>query len=389
MDLYVVIVLLVVWTGFNLILKYGNKNKADYSYIVTFAYAIGFAYYYFYGLTDTLNFKYYTYSLIGFMIIILMFKIIISVFKKDITQADFMKLEKEMLALNDDLELLRKRFISTIEILNDGLCFKDEGEDFFGTDKFIEYFGLKNNVFSEEKLNEIIYKDDLVVYKNTLEKITKKKPIYSTTYRVIKDDELLWIKEVGRKIFLDKKTSIISIVKPLDIREYPESEIDVLNSLQSYKNMYQEVQDLVHAKTLFTILIIRLSNVPKINEKYGRDVGDLMMGEYMKKLRYNFIKDNHSLYRVGGINFALIVKDERKVELIDRALQHGGDLFNLTMVFGGITQTLFPNIGISEFNNEGENADTIIYEAMEALKVTLKDSFDDNYYYYNKSRHQK
>ncbi len=389
MDLYVVITLLVVWTGFNLILKFANKNKADYSFIVTFAYAMGFAYYYFYDLMDTQNYKYYTYSLIAFMIIILMFKIVISVFRKDITEADFMKLKKEIIALNEESELLRKRFISTIEILNDGLCFKDEGEDFFGTDKFIEYFGLKNNVFSEEKLAEIIYPDDLPVYKNTLEKLTKKRPFYSTTYRVIKDDELLWIKEVGRKIYIDKKTSIISIVKPMDIKEYPESEIDVLNSLPSYKKMYQEVQDLIHVKELFTILIIRLSNIPKINEKYGRDVGDLMIGEYMKKLRYNFIKDNHSLYRVGGINFALIIKDERKVELIDRALQHGGDLFNLTMIFGGITQTLYPNIGISEFNNEGKNADQIIYEAMEALKVTLKDSYDANYHYHNIKQHKK
>ncbi|MCK5762426.1 MAG: diguanylate cyclase, partial [Candidatus Izimaplasma sp.] len=130
--------------------------------------------------------------------------------------------------------------------------------------------------------------------------------------------------------------------------------------------------------------VIHLSNIPNINEKYGRDVGDLMMGEYMKKLRYNFIKDNHSLYRIGGINFALIIKDERKVELIDRALQHGGDLFNLTMVFGGITQTLYPNLGISESNREGKNADQIIEEADEALKITLKDSYDTNYYYYTK-----
>ena len=389
MDLYIVIALLVVWTGFNLILKFANKNKADYSFIVTFAYAIGFAYYYLYGLMNTASYTYYTYSLLGFMVIILMFKIVISVFRKDITQADFQKLEKEISYLNRELELLQKRFISTIEILNDGLCFKDEGEDFFGTDKFIEYFGLKSNVFTDKILEEIIYKDDLPLYKNTLEKLTKKRPFYSTTYRVLKDDDLIWIKEVGRKIFINKKTSIISIVKPMDIKEYPESEIDVLNSLPSYKKMYQEVQDLVHANISFTFLVLHLSNVPKINEKYGRDVGDLMMGEYMKKLRYNFIKDNHSLYRVGGINFALIIKDVRKVELIDRALQHGGDLLNLTMVFGGITQTLYPNLGISESNGKAKNADQIIDEAMEALKVTLKDSYDANYHYYNIQHHKK
>ncbi len=384
MDLYIVIPLLIVWIGFNLILRLAHKNKADYSFIVTFAYVLGFLYFYFYDLIDTVNYQYYTYSLIGVMILILMLKIIISVFRKDITKADFQKLKDEIITINDEQELLRKRFISTIEILNDGLCFKDEGEDFFGTDKFIEYFGLESNSFDKKTFDDLIYKDDLPLYKNTIEKLSKKRPDYTTTYRVKKNDDYIWIKEVGKKISINKKTSIISLVKPMNIREYPESEIDVLNQLPSSKKMYQKIQEIIHTKKQFTLYAIHLSNIPNINEKYGRDVGDLMMGEYLKKLRYNFIKDNHSLYRIGGINFGLIINDERKVELIDRALQHGGDLLNLTMVFGGITQTVYPNLGISKFNNEGETADQIIKEATKALKITLKDSYDANFNYYNK-----
>ena len=384
MDLYVVIAILVLWMLFNLVLWLTNKNKADYSFIVTFAFALGFIYYYVFDLMNSLFYTYYTYSLVGFVLLILMMKVLISVFKKDISAEDYKELEKEITEINDTSELLRKRFISTIELLNDGICFKDEDEDFFGTDKFVEFFGLKSNIFSEETLYEMIHKDDLPQYKNLLEKLTKKSPHYTTTYRIKNNGNIVWIKEVGRKIYLEKKSSIISIIKPMDIRQFPESEIDVLNQLPIYKNMYEEIQKLVRERIPFTLLMIHLSNVPNVNEKYGRDVGDLMMGEYLKKMRYNFIKDNHSLYRVGGINFGLIIKDERKVELIDRALTHGGDLFNLTMIFGGITQTLYPNLGISESNREGKNADQIIEEASDALKVTLKESYDANYNYYNR-----
>ena len=293
-----------------------------------------------------------------------------------------MKLEREILDIKKNADLLQKRFVSTIEILNDGMCFKDCDEDLFGTDRFIELFGLKNNIFSQEVFESKIYKDDLIEYKKIIEKITKKKPIYSTTYRVNNDGNLIWIKEVGKKIFLDKKESYISIVKPMNIKQFPESEIDVLNELPNHKKLYEEIQNLVRIKKPFTLILMHLTNVPNINEKYGRDLGDLMMGEYLKKMRYNFIKDNHSLYRVGGINFALIIKDERKVELIDRALQHGGDLFNLKMVFGGVTQTLYPNLGLSQSPAVGKNADQIIDEATEALKITLKESFDANYHYY-------
>lgn len=385
MELYAVITIIIVWLLFNLVLKLANKMKADYSYIVTFAFALSLGYFYFTDMIGSTYYDYFTYALIGFFILILMMKVLVSLFRKDISTFEYHQLEKNLAEINEITELLRKRFISTIELLKDGMCFKDEGEDFFGTDKFIEYFGLENNVFNQEMFEEKIYKDDLPQYKNIIEKLTKKRPNYTTTYRVKNKGNIVWIKETGKKIFLNKKVSLISVIKPMDIRQFPESEIDVLNQLPIYKNMYEEIQKLVRQKVPFTLLMIHLSNVPNINEKYGRDVGDLMMGEYLKKLRYNFIKDNHSLYRVGGINFALIIKDERKVELIDRALTHGGDLFNLTMVFGGITQTLFPNLGISESPYEGKNADQVIEEALNALKITLKDSYDANYRYYDRN----
>ena len=384
MNIYVVIGILSVWVIYDVILKLSNKKKFDYSFIVTFTFVLGLGYFYFYKELDSKNFEYFSYGLTGTFIVVLIFKTLSSAFKRDISAESYLDLKKEIVEINEMADLLQKRFISTIEILHDGMCFKDEGEDFFGTDRFIEIFGLENNIFSEETFEEKIYKDDLVEYKKVLEKLTKKTPIYTTTYRVKNNDNYVWVKEVGRKIILQKKSSYISIIKPMDIKQFPDSEIDVLNELPSHKKMYEEIQKLTRVGTPFTLIYIRLTNIPKINEKYGRDVGDLMMGEYLKKLRYNFIKDNHGLYREGGINFALIVKDERKVELIDRALQHGGDLFNMKMVFGGITQTLYPNLGISQSSHNAKNADDIIEEANEALKITLKESYDANYHYYEK-----
>ncbi|MCK5762033.1 MAG: hypothetical protein KAH16_03950, partial [Candidatus Izimaplasma sp.] len=278
MNVYVVIVLLSVWTIFNLLLRIKNKRKADYSFIVTFVYILGFGYFYINKDYSSTLFEYFSYALIGTFILVLVFKVLVSVFKRDISEVDYHKLEDEITEINKMASLLQKRFISTIEILHDGMCFKDEGEDFFGTDRFIEIFGLKDNVFSPEVFEEKIYKDDLIEYKKILEKTTKKSPIYTTTYRVKNNDNYIWIKEVGRKIIIEKKTSYISIVKPLDIKQYPESEIDVLNELPNHKKMYEEIQKLCRLKTPFTYIVLYLTNVPKINEKYGRDVGDLMMG---------------------------------------------------------------------------------------------------------------
>ncbi len=384
MDIYVVISILSVWLLIDIIIKIFKKKKADYSFIVTFVFILGFLYFYFYDDVESKNFDYYAYSTLGIFVLLLIIKGFNGTFRRNISEYDYYEIQEELELLSSASELLRHRFISTIELLNDGICFSEEGEKSFGTDRYISIIGLKTNEFNTETHENLIYRDDLIEYKNILEKLSKKNPVYTATYRVEKDGSSLWIKEVGKKIYMNNKTSIISIVKPMDIKQFPDTEIEVLNNIPGYKKMYNEMQRLSKIKQPYNLVLIQLSNIPNINEKYGRDVGDLMMGEYLKKTRFNFIKDDISLYRMGGINYGLIVKDEKKYEILERALIGGGDLLNLKMIFGGITQTIYQNFGISESPYIGKNADKVIEEALEALKISLKDNSATNYCIYDK-----
>ena len=384
MNVYVVGSILITWLLIDIVIKIAKRKKADYNFIVTFTFIVGFIYFIIYDDLESKEFEYYSYATLGIFVLILVVKSFKGTFRKDISEFDYYELEEELETLKEVTELLRKRFISTIELLNDGISFNDEGEKSFGTDKYISILGLKNNEFDKETQENLIYRDDLIQYKHILGKLSKRNPIYSTTYRVEKNGSSLWIKEVGKVIYLNKKTSIISIIKPMDINQFPETEIEVLNNLLGYKKMYNEMQRLIKIKQPYNLVLIQLTNIPKINEKYGRDVGDLMMGEYLKKTRFNFIKDNISLYRMGGINFGLIIKDEKKYEILERALVNGGDLLNLKMIFGGITQTIYPNLGISESPYIGKNADQVIEEALEALNISLKDNTSENHCFYNK-----
>ena len=53
-------------------------------------------------------------------------------------------------------------------------------------------------------------------------------------------------------------------------------------------------------------------------------------------------------------------------------------------MFGGVTQTLFPNIGISESPYEGISPDTVIEQAKKALDLTLHEKSDVNYCFYDR-----
>jgi GGDEF domain-containing protein len=384
MNILITIGILVVWLIFNLVLVLAKKTKGILRLFINAFFIVGLGVVYFvYGLDSTYMNYYSIFTLVGFGFHTII-EILILRFKGTVSEYDYYNLEKEFVEMSDTSELLRNRFISTIELLNDGISFRDEDGYIFGSDKYIEYLGLENNEFSLEIFENIIHKDDLYQYRETVQKADKKNPFYHIDYRVNINGDYLWIKERGKRILLNKKISYISIIKRLNIKQFPETEIDVLNELEGHKKLYEELQKLSRYNKPYHLAIIKLTNVPKINEKYGREVGDLMMGDYIKKMQYNFIKDNEKIYRITGIDFAIIIRDEKKYQFLERALTGGGDLLNLNMIFGGITQTLYPNIGLSESLFESKTPDQVLEEALKALEISLKDSTNKNYCFYDK-----
>lgn len=383
MDTIIILSIIGLWLIYAILIKLTRKRKYDYSFIVAFVFLLGFGYFYFIGDQDTMIYTVYSYVLPGLFAFWLIIDNVILLFKKNVSEFDFYDLEKELEHVSSASELLRLRFISTIELLHDGISFYD-GETFFGTDRYIEIMGIKDNEFSLETFHDLFVKEDLVQYNIQLEKLSKRYPTYTIKYRIKKDDNLVWIIERGKMFYVNKKMQYISIVKPMDVKLYPETDVDVLNTLPNYKEMLSEMQLLARKKLPYHLVLIQLTNVPKINEKYGRDLGDLLMGEYLSKLRYKFIKDNQSLFRISGIKFGLLIKDKSKFDLLDRALVGAGELLTLQMNFGGITQTIYPNIGISESPYESKNPDLVFSEATEALEFTLKENSDKSYSFYGR-----
>ncbi|PAT02678.1 hypothetical protein CI105_01590 [Candidatus Izimaplasma bacterium ZiA1] len=384
MNHYFVISILVLWLFFIILRMIVNKKRGDYNLVIFFAALLGFGYFYLYDLFETTEFFIYSIITMAFFIISLIYLNIKQVLNGKISEFDYYDLEKDLKQTKSTSELLRKRFVSTIDLLEQGIAFREENNQIFGTDRYIDLFDLDTNDFNSTTLEDRIYKDDLIQYKDQLSKLTKRKSTYEITYRVKHKDSYVWIKERGKKIFLDNTFSIISIVKGLDLRLFPVSQVDVLNNMLTYHEMYEEVQKLIRLKQNFHLIHLELSNIPEVNKKYGRDVGDMMMGEYLKKLSFNFLKDNKSLFRTTGIRFMMIIKDNKKYEVLERALSGGGELLNMQMVFGGITQTLYPNAGVVSYGFKDVTADDLIYNSTKALDLSFNELSKENYCFYDK-----
>ncbi len=266
---------------------------------------------------------------------------------QNLTDYDFFEMEKELDEIKSVSELLRLRYISTIGLVPDALVFYNDNLDgFFVTDQFQKIIDLKQTEFTLDEYANLIHEDDRTQYLSTIKKINKKTPSFDLKYRINRNGIFVWVEERAKVFEFDKKIQLISLIKGIDMKLFPETLIHEIDSLPTEQHLVQYLTQAAKEPEAFYLVMIQLTNIPDINQRFGRDVGNLMISEYIKKMRYHFAKDLNSIFRITGIQFALIIKEQRKYEVLLRALQSGGDLINLAINIGGIQQIVYPNLGI-------------------------------------------
>jgi GGDEF domain-containing protein len=321
--------------------------------------------------------KEYTHYLIYLILIVLAisFKNKIKI-TQNLTDYDFFELEKELKNTKKTSELLRKRFIYTIGLLNEGLIFYDEDlNGLFLTDEVLNIINLKKPQISIEEYLNYMHVEDRGAYSQALKKVSKKIPEFFQKYRLQIGNTYTWVEEKGKMFSHDNKDYLISTIKKLDIKLFPETSIQIVDSLPNEDDLTNQISLLRKEKKSFYLAMMHLTNIPDINKRFGRDVGNLMIAEYIKQMRFHFARENNTIFRITGIQFAVIIEDEQRYANLHRALISGGDLINVRINIGGIVQIVYPNIGIIK-NDPWENAD--ISEFISLSNKALEEAIRNN-----------
>ena len=291
--------------------------------------------------------EYYTYVLFaGTLLFAITLKRKVKI-TQNLTDYDYFELEKELDEVNKTSELLRLRYVNTIGLVKEGVIFYDADlEGLFMTDQAAKLLDARKNQFTIEEYATLIHPDDSGHYLNAVKKPNVKAGGFELKYRVKHDTQYVWVEEKAKIFEHDKLIEIISTIQGIDVKFFPETMIHEIDSLPNEQHLMQYLAASMKEPEVFHLVMIHLTNVPDINKRFGRDVGNLMIAEYIKKIRFHFAKDINSIFRITGIQFALVIKEQRKYDVLQRALQSGGDLVNLTISIGGIQQVVYPNLGI-------------------------------------------
>lgn len=299
-----------------------------------------------------------------------------------------LKAEKELNEKRDELEGIRYKFIGALELTHEMMFFIDITERYVWlNDNYKNELGIKGNTIGLDDFRSLMTDEDAYNYNKTIAELTHNKPFYDIKYRLLKNDKYIWVNERGKRLFDDKSSSIIiGFIDIVKSNEYEKLGVPEVDNCLSEKELVEDVTYLYKNKRTFELLAISINNLPDINEKYGRSVGNMVLGEYIKKILYSIKTESSNIYRITGIDFILTVTDPRKMQVLEKAFKVEAAPLNMKFNYGSINFEVEAKAGIAESNSDASDAETIISCAKRALKVAKAPGFSNSCCYYKDVR---
>ena len=298
---------------------------------------------------------------------------------------DLIGVEKELTNTKRELESLRQKYIATLELSEEGLYFIDLDEKYIWlSETCMKMMNIASSTMPIEDFQNYIYKDDLNSYLGTLSSLTIKKQTFKTKYRFLKKGHYVWVDDKGKRIFEDQSSNIIlGSVKFYENLGFERLGIEVVDSLKNENDMHYHLDKLIQQQRTFQLALFELSNIPTINKTYGRNIGNMLIGEYVKKLKTSFVSESSDVFRLSGLVFAVTILDPRKMELLRTGVLHDPEFLNLPMTYGAIQTKMEVVLGVSSSYKDSKDPRELYELAQKALSVARHEDFKLNVCYYS------
>ncbi len=145
---------------------------------------------------------------------------------------------------------------------------------------------------------------------------------------------------------------------------------DNLTGLLNRKKLIETINILLFSeKKRFAVLFIDLDDYKNINDNFGHQNGDNILIIISGRLK-SIIGTNETLYRIGGDEFIIILKDLKSGEIAEKFAQKINEVLNSAITYNKKKLYIGASIGISLFPEHGSDSDTLLnYADLAMFKV--------------------
>ncbi len=290
-------------------------------------------------------------------------------------------IERENDALEEELEVIRSRFVTLLNKTSDGIYFNDlTNHSIWFNDVLVKKLYLTGNSMDSSEFYRNIHPDDIPIYEEKLSNITGE---YSISYRFYVGGAYLYLKEEGSKIISNSQTELCGIIKVLDDESFELSKT-MLDIVSSEIEMKRRFNELIAIDKIFQVVYIRLDSIPDVNEAYGRTVGNNVLNQYITYFKQNFVIDN-LIFRITGLEFVAFITSNNKMEALKNRFKDEGKFLHPKLEFPGGKIDTNVYMGIA-YSNDTPNRKELIKLAKEAMTTAMSPKYSSNFAYYREIR---
>lgn len=164
------------------------------------------------------------------------------------------------------------------------------------------------------------------------------------------------------------------------------SKHDSLTGLNNRIALFNHLESAIarsnHKQILMGILFVEIKGFKAINERYGRNQGDLVLKGVAKRLQQS-VSDKDIIARISDDQFVLVLEELENEQVAALIAQHIAQQFAEAIIIDGMSVNLFPAIGISICPDDGMDLDTILSNAESAMLRSKKDKSSSYHFYTN------
>ena len=288
-------------------------------------------------------------------------------------------LEKDIEVASTKLDNLKNRLGFLVTATEEGIYFYNvTKKEMWFNDVLVKKLALNSNTLTAQEFLSRLHPADIDIYSEIINK-----PVgdYKISYRFNTGAYYLNINETGKKS-VSSFVEICGIIDVINDFGYAKTNT-ILDKVQTEEYMRLKYQDLLKADNqLFEVAYFKLAEVPSINEKYGRAVGNEVLANYLYRFVHNYLPEGF-IYRVGGLEFVGFLTNVNRIAALREHLLENEDKV-LTISFEVANEKIKTNIhlGLAFSKDDEYHKEKTLDHAKEALSVALNERYNSKYVNY-------
>lgn len=222
---------------------------------------------------------------------------------------------------------------------------------------------------------KIIVKEDWDrFYKSNEEFMSGKTTSHHVDFKVNIKNKIVWLNCVGN-VIKDKKGIPSTFVGIISIHE-KNNKIDPVTKLCVIEEFFLSLnKKLENPPKNLGVVILGINNFKRINEFYGREIGDKILRKMAMTIQDN-LPDSGEVYKLDGTNFGIILEDT-STEKITSIYETVRDLFNKKQILSKYEDILSISAGVAMYPDDGKTCEDLYQYSKYARGYTKKNQIDN------------